>query len=198
MHAWTVRNRVAACCVLGTLLLCTSDGDRYLFAQSSGESSQPASQSPAQPASDAKGASEQSGEVDPYDRAAVFYAYQRAAKNGWQRGQEIFYVRCWMCHSGAVSSRDRYPSLSLRDVVARNDAKYVEMMVRAGTTRMPSYSLDTLSDEALNDLISFLSEKCGSAETGVCFDEREPPDNPLYRLPREMVPTVLEPSGSGS
>jgi len=122
-------------------------------------------------------------EVDKYNRVAAMYARERAgAKSGWQRGQEIFYMRCWFCHSEYIIVGDDFPAPTLRDVFERQDEEYVRQMIRTGAPEMPTYSPKTLTDKDVDDLVTYLKEKCGTFETGSgCFDEDNPPPNPLYR-----------------
>jgi hypothetical protein len=139
-----------------------------------------ASRAPSQPATETKDPG--SRVIDPYDRGAVFYAYQRVGKSGLERGQEVYYMRCWMCHSEYVMATDPLPAPSLRDLFKTKDEKYVEMIVRSGTGRMPSYTRETLTDEQLKDLVAYLKTKCGTYPTGGgCFDEHNPPRNPRYK-----------------
>lgn len=137
--------------------------------------------------------------ADPYDRGAMMYGYQRVGKSGVARGQEIYYMRCWMCHSEYVMATDPSPAPSLRDVFKRNNAQYVEGIIRSGGARMPAYTPETLTDEELKDLVAYLEQKCGTYPTGGgCFDEHNPPPNPLYRFSRDVAPTHLGPKRSDS
>ena len=138
---------------------------------------------------------EQKGQVaDPYDRGAMLYRYQRVGKSGVERGQEIYYLRCWMCHSEYVMATDPSPAPSLRNIFKTRDAKYVEGKIRTGGARMPRYTPETLTDEEVKDLVTYLEQKCGTFATGGgCFDEHNPPPNPAYRFPRDIAPTHLGP-----
>ena len=117
-----------------------------------------------------------------YDRQALLVASQRAgAKSGWRRGEEIFYMRCWICHSEYVIVSDHFPAPSLRNLYERYDDESVRGMIRAGSTGMPTYGPQVLSEADLDDLVTFLRENCGTSETGGgCFDEHNPPPNPFY------------------
>ncbi len=170
----------------GLLLYVGDWSGAQVFAQSVSSSPQPA---PAE----AKGKY-----ADPYDRGAMLYGYQRIGKSGLERGQEIYYLRCWMCHSEYVMATDPMPAPSLRDVFKRRDAQYVERMIRTGSARMPRYTRETLTDEEVKDLVMYLEQKCGTFPTGGgCFDEHNPPPNPLYRFPRDIAPTSLAPKPGG-
>ena len=128
--------------------------------------------------------------LDPYDRVSQVWYFQRLASSGWQRGQEIYYMRCWICHNeytviaepgAAPSLRDLYKRPRLMNGQPVND-QTVAAFVRAGTGRMPSYSPQYFKDEDLADLVVYLREKCGTFKTGGgCFDEHNPPTNPMYK-----------------
>lgn len=130
--------------------------------------------------------------IDPDDRAAQIWYFNRAGASGWQRGQEIYYMRCWICHNdytviaepgAAPSLRDLYKRPTLRNGQPVRD-ETVAAFVRKGSFRMPSYSPGYFSDTDLADLLVYLREKCGTFPTGGgCFDEHNPPANPQYRAP---------------
>jgi mono/diheme cytochrome c family protein len=117
-----------------------------------------------------------------YDRQTLLLTSQRAgAKSGWRRGEEIFYMRCWICHSEYVIVSDHFPAPSLRNLYDRYDDESVRAIIRAGSTRMPTYGPQVLTAADLDDLVTFLRENCGTSETGGgCFDEHNPPPNPFY------------------
>lgn len=153
------------------LLLCTRDsGGKPVFAQTA------ASQSAA--------AEAQEVPVDEYDRTAQLWHYQRLAKSGWERGQEIYLMKCWICHNdytiraepnaAAPTLRDLYKRPTLRSGQPVND-QTVAAAIRGGNSRMPSYG-SVLNDKDLSDLLTYLREKC-------CWDEMNPPANPRYRAP---------------
>ncbi len=149
------------------------EADRTLLAQARGDQRQE------QPA---KGPY-QAMPVDPYDRNATLWASQRAgATRGWQRGQEIYYMKCWICHSEYIIAADPTPAPSLRDVAKRLTDEQIATFIRNGTTRMPAYRYQ-LTDADINDLLALFKEKCGTLPPGHgCFDEHNPPPNPLYRF----------------
>ena len=128
--------------------------------------------------------------LDPYDRVSQLWYFQRLASSGWQRGQEIYYMRCWICHNEYTVIAEPGAAPSLRDLFKRprlmngqpvND-QTVAAFVRAGTARMPSYSPQYFKDQDLADLVVYLREKCGTFKTGGgCFDEHNPPANPMYK-----------------
>ena len=120
--------------------------------------------------------------VDKWNRMAALYAREReGVKSGWQRGQEIFYMRCWFCHSELVTVGDPFPAPSLRDI-SRFDGNYIKAMLRSGSAGMPTYLPQNLSDKDIDDLVAYLLTKCNTFERGSgCFDEHNPPANPLYK-----------------
>ena len=118
-----------------------------------------------------------------YDRQTLLVGSLRAgATSGARRGEEIFYMRCWICHSEYVIVADHFPAPSLRNLYDRYDDEAVRTIIRSGSPGMPTYGPQVLSDEDLDDLVSFLRENCGIPETGGgCFDEHNPPPNPFYQ-----------------
>ena len=118
-----------------------------------------------------------------YDRQTLLVGSLRTgAKSGALRGEEIFYMRCWFCHSEYVIVADHFPAPSLRNLYERYDDEAVRRIIRSGSLRMPTYGPQVLSDADLEDLVTFLRENCGIPETGGgCFDEHNPPPNPFYQ-----------------
>ncbi len=118
-----------------------------------------------------------------YDRQTLLVGSLRAgATSGARRGEEIYYMRCWICHSEYVIVADHFPAPSLRNLYERLDDEAVRTIIRSGSSRMPTYGPQVLSDADLDDLVSFLRENCGIPETGGgCFDEHNPPPNPFYQ-----------------
>ena len=120
---------------------------------------------------------------DPWDRNAQLQAHTRTgATSGAQRGGEIYYMQCWMCHSEYVIAGDKWPSPSLRDVSTRMSDELITRTIRRGGSRMPAFGPRQLSDADIADLLTLFKEKCGKFPTGGgCFDEHNPPANPLYK-----------------
>jgi mono/diheme cytochrome c family protein len=123
--------------------------------------------------------------IDWYDRNARIWANKRAgAESGWERGRELYYMNCWMCHNEYVIAADTFPAPSLRDVAKRLTDEQILVIVRNGSARMPAFR-HHLTDADIKDLISLFREKCGTFPTGGgCFDEHNPPPNPDYRGPK--------------
>jgi cytochrome c5 len=120
--------------------------------------------------------------VDKWNRVATLYSRTRIGTSSLERGQEIYYMRCWMCHSELITVGDPFPAPSLRDVFERFDAAYVKARVRSGSAGMPTYDPVNLTDKDLDDLVIYMQATCGKLESGSgCFDEHNPPRNPLYK-----------------
>lgn len=114
-------------------------------------------------------------------RSVAIYNYRTTAESGWGRGEEIYYIKCWMCHNeytvkaktGAVHLKDLYKRPRLTSGQPVNDRTVAEK-IRNGGPEMPAYR-HVLSDADIADLLSYLREgHC-------CFEGSEPPRNPAYR-----------------
>jgi len=114
---------------------------------------------------------------DYNQRALEIYEFRKAAASGPERGQEIFYYKCWFCHNefvqGIPQLKGLYQKPNLLSGEAVNDDT-VKEKIRNGGAAMAAYKY-TLSDADLNDLVSYLREKC-------CWDSDTPPLNPRYRM----------------
>lgn len=131
--------------------------------------------------------------IDPYDRNLTLWAHERSgAKSGWQRGREVFFMNCWMCHSEYVINGDFLPVPSLRDVGKRLTDAQITMYIQNGAGRMPAFK--QLTDADIKDLLVLFKEKCAAFPTGgSCFDEHNPPPNPLYRFGTEyLAPNAVD------
>ena len=114
-----------------------------------------------------------------FQRSAEIYNLKTAAQSGPQRGEEIYYFKCWMCHNKHTKSapflKDLYQRPRLVTGEPVND-KTVSAKILNGGEKMPAYRY-TLTDTDIADLLSYLREgKC-------CFEGEEPPINPRYRNP---------------
>jgi len=114
---------------------------------------------------------------DYNQRALEIYEFRKAAASGAERGQEIFYYKCWFCHNefvqGIPQLKGLYQKPNLLSGESVNDDA-VKEKIRNGGAGMAAYKY-TLSDADLNDLVSYLREKC-------CWDSDTPPLNPRYRM----------------
>ena len=109
-------------------------------------------------------------------RSLEIYEFKRAAQSGPERGKEIFYFKCWMCHNDfAKGGGPRLTGLFERPVLMSGkpvNEDNVRDQIRNGSDKMAAYKY--ILDEAdLNDLVSFLRENC-------CWKDDEPPLNPRY------------------
>ena len=113
---------------------------------------------------------------DPLQRSWKVYNAQTTAAAGWQRGEEIYYYKCWMCHNKYAKTgpllQDLYQRSQFVSGEPVNDKTVIEK-IKNGGEHMPAYR-HTLSDTDIEDLLVYLREKC-------CFDANEPPPNPDYR-----------------
>jgi mono/diheme cytochrome c family protein len=105
---------------------------------------------------------------DTYQRSADHYAFTATAKSGPQRGEELYYYKCWFCHN-QFAKRAPY-----RDILKRPNVtdQTVAETIRKGGPGMPAYGT-TLDEAAVADLVSYLKEKC-------CWEGEDAPPNPRY------------------
>ena len=134
--------------------------------------------SPQSPAS----AGDLDSQLDPYQRSGLIYYNKLMGKSGWERGQHIYYLKCWMCHNEyTIASDPKAAAPTLKDLYKRptlvsgrpvND-ETVATKIRDGGPRMPGYR-HVLNDQDMADLLAYLREKC-------CWDADNPPANPRYK-----------------
>ena len=128
---------------------------------------QPATQ--AQPAEPTK---------DYNQRALEIFEFRKAAPSGPERGKEIYYYKCWMCHNelaqgGAPKLAGLFKRTTLANGEPLNDES-AKNQIRNGSPNMGAYKY-VLSDADLNDLVSWLhDENC-------CWNSDAPPLNPRYK-----------------
>jgi hypothetical protein len=112
---------------------------------------------------------------DYYQRSLETYEFRKAARNGSERGREIFYSKCWFCHNEFTKNAPQLAGLYQRGTLLSglpvNDDT-VKDRIRNGGDGMAAYKY-TLSDGDLDDLVSFVRDKC-------CWDSDAPPLNPRY------------------
>jgi mono/diheme cytochrome c family protein len=117
-------------------------------------------------------------------RSAEILYFKRFAESGPERGKEIYFYKCWVCHNEYTRAAGT-PSPTLKDLYKRpklisgqpvNDQTVAEK-IKNGGPMMPGYKY-TLSDQDLADLVSFLrAGKCCWEDS----EEKEPPRNPRYK-----------------
>jgi cytochrome c5 len=113
---------------------------------------------------------------DYYQRSLETYEFRKAAQSGPERGREIFYYKCWFCHNEFSKTAPQLTGLFQRPTLlsglpVNNDT--VKDRIRNGGEGMAAYKY-TLNEADLNDLVSFVREKC-------CWDSDAPPLNPRYQ-----------------
>jgi mono/diheme cytochrome c family protein len=113
---------------------------------------------------------------DKYQRSLETYEFKKAAASGPERGREIFYYKCWFCHNEYTTHAPQLTGLFKREALLSglpvNDDT-VKDRIRNGGAGMAAYKY-TLSEADLDDLVSFVRDKC-------CWDSDAPPANPRYR-----------------
>jgi mono/diheme cytochrome c family protein len=99
---------------------------------------------------------------DYNQRSLEIYEFRKAAQSGPERGQEIYYFKCWFCHNEFVKGIPHLEGLYKKPTLLSgqpvNDANVKEKLRNGGPT-MPAYKY-ALKDEDLDDLVSYLREKC--------------------------------------
>ena len=112
---------------------------------------------------------------DNYQRSLETYEFKKAAASGPERGREIFYYKCWFCHNEYTKQAPQLTGLFKRETLLSglpvNDDT-VKDRIRNGGAGMAAYKY-TLSEADLDDLVSFVRDKC-------CWDSDAPPLNPRY------------------
>jgi mono/diheme cytochrome c family protein len=119
---------------------------------------------------------QQSAVKDYYQRSLETYEFRKAAQSGPERGREIFYYKCWFCHNEFTKNAPQLTGLYQRGALLSglpvNDDT-VKDRIRNGGAGMAAYKY-TLSEADLNDLVSFVREKC-------CWNSDAPPLNPRFQ-----------------
>ena len=113
---------------------------------------------------------------DYYQRSLEIFEFRKAAQSGPERGQEIYYYKCWFCHNEFVKDVPHLKGLyqkanMLSGQPVSDDA--VKDKIRNGGPGMAAYKY-VLNDADVDDLVSYLREKC-------CWDSDSPPPNPRFR-----------------
>ena len=122
-------------------------------------------------------ASERPAKNDEYQRSTEIYTYTTTAKSGPQRGEELYFIKCWFCHNQFAKTGPQLKDLFKRPTLGLsgepvNDQTVAEK-IRKGGPAMPAYG-HILKDSDIADLLSYIKEGC-------CFDSENPPPNPRYR-----------------
>jgi streptogramin lyase len=114
---------------------------------------------------------------DPYQRSYEFFTMTTTAKDGAQRGEELYYYKCWFCHNQYDRTGPQLKDIFTREKLGTgqpvNDQTVADKILN-GSPVMPAYR-HTLNQKDVADLLAyFKSDQC-------CFDAEEPPPNPRYR-----------------
>lgn len=117
-------------------------------------------------------------------RSAEILYFKRLADGGPDRGKEIYFFKCWVCHNEYTRAAGT-PAPSLKNLYKRpklmsgqpvNDDT-VAKQIREGGAGMPGFQY-SLSDQDKSDLVSFFrSGKCCWEDS----EEHDPPRNARYR-----------------
>jgi len=159
---------LAATLGIGALVWAGAASNHIAFAHSAGAQA---------PASDSGNAVP----IDENQRSAQVFYQERFAKAGWQRGEEIYYMRCWICHNDYTIKAEKGAAPTLRGLYKKeglwngdpvND-ETVTKQIKEGSSRMPGFKY-TLNDKDMADLMAYLRDKC-------CWDETKPEPNPKYK-----------------
>jgi mono/diheme cytochrome c family protein len=113
---------------------------------------------------------------DAYQRSLQIYEFKKAAPSGSERGQEIFYYKCWFCHNEFTKDIPKLTGLFQHAALLSGEPvndDTVKEKIRNGGPAMAAYKY-TLRDADVDDLVSYLREKC-------CWSSDSPPPNPRYR-----------------
>jgi mono/diheme cytochrome c family protein len=120
---------------------------------------------------------------DPHQRSVDTYEFKVTAREGAQRGEELFNFKCSFCHNKYAKRelvRDLPLAPPLESYASRPGispeaaATQLTAKIQRGGFGMPAYR-HTLKDADVADLVAYiLSGKC-------CTDGENPPPNPHYR-----------------
>src|SRR5215467_9637702 len=115
---------------------------------------------------------------DYNQRALEIYEFRKAAQSGTERGREIYFYKCWMCHNEfAQGGAPKLVGLYKRPTLVSGDPvndDTVKAKILNGSPNMPAYK-HVLNEGDLADLMSWLrAAKC-------CWDSETLPLNPRYK-----------------
>jgi virginiamycin B lyase len=132
----------------------------------------------------AEGGSEASSNQD-LQRSYLIDHYREVAASGAERGENIYYHKCWVCHNQYYKGG---PHLSEVFQGAGLDEETITSKVRDGGAGMPSFKT-TLSDSDIADVASYLrSGEC-------CFEGVDLPVNKQYRASAQKWPVATKLTG---
>lgn len=122
--------------------------------------------------------------------------YTLVGSKGEDRGETIYYFKCWMCHNKYTKSAPYLKDLFQRETLSSGDPvdeQTVAAKIKDGGSRMPAFQY-SLTDTDISDLMVYLhSGKC-------CVEGENPPANPWYRASEAnwTVPRTTSGGASGS
>ena len=138
-------------------------------------------------------------QADALQRSVRIDKYQLVADSGAERGETIYFYKCWMCHNQYTIKAqygDKASYLQLKDLFKRpkltsgepvND-ETLAARIKNGGPGMPSFRTD-MSDSDISDLVSYLhGGKC-------CVEGENPPLNPWYQAAPKKWPVPTGISG---
>src|SRR5262245_49375166 len=74
----------------------------------------------AQTSSQSPSGADLDSQLDPYQRSGLIYYNKLMGKSGWERGQHIYYLKCWMCHNEyTIASDPKAAAPTLKDLYKR-------------------------------------------------------------------------------
>jgi cytochrome c2 len=127
--------------------------------------------------SSSQASSDKPAQKDEYQRSTEIFLYRTTAKSGPQRGEELYYYKCWMCHNQFAKTGPQLHDLFKRPTFSSSadevNEKTVTAKIKEGGPGMPSFGT-TLKDADIVDLIAYIKDGC-------CFDSENPPPNPRYK-----------------
>src|SRR5262249_19015315 len=99
-------------------------------------------------------------------RSVQIYQYKTVTDSGADRGEVIYYYKCWMCHNdytrasgtAAPSLKEVFKRAKLVSGEAVNDDT-VSKQIKNGSAAMPAFR-NTLTDADIADLLKYLRDKC--------------------------------------
>jgi mono/diheme cytochrome c family protein len=126
--------------------------------------------------------------TDNLQRSLLLDTYRIVADSGAERGETLYFYKCWMCHNQYTKTapllKDLYQRKTLVGGAPVNDDS-VGAKIKDGGPAMPAFR-PSLSDTDIADLIAYFhSGKC-------CVEGENPPMNPFYRAETHKWPV---PSG---
>jgi cytochrome c5 len=115
--------------------------------------------------------------TDNLQRSLLLDTYRIVADSGAERGETLYFYKCWMCHNQYTKTapllKDLYQRKTLVGGAPVNDDS-VGAKIKDGGPAMPAFR-PSLSDTDIADLIAYFhSGKC-------CVEGENPPMNPFYR-----------------